>query len=215
MTAPLLAWVLHEARHHAGVEALLESFARMLLACDVPVFRIVLPLRARHPLVRVAGWGLTNTSKGVRVGTFSIADADASWADMYARSPLPQVLEGGEPLVRRRLVDPSCPMDFGVLPELRALGVTDYLAFGGALREGERVCMTFATRHPQGFDDAHVELLREAVPALLLHVELRLTRELATTVARTYLGARTGARVVDGDIHRGEVQRIEAVIGFL
>ncbi len=214
MDAALLSWVLHEARLHEDVESLLASFGRMLLGSGVPIFRIVLPLRARHPLVRVAGWGLSNTSKGLRVGTFAVKDADETWAELYTHSPLPSIVERGEEVVRRRLIDERCPMDFGILPELRELRVTDYVALGGELREGERVCMTFATRAETGFDDAHIAFLREASQAFLLQAELRLTRALAATIARTYLGARAGARVTAGDIHRGEVRRIDAVIGF-
>jgi adenylate cyclase len=172
------------------------------------------PLRTKHPLVRLAAWVWLFTSKGPRTASFTVAQADSSWRAEYDRSAFPLVLEQGLDLVRRRLLDETCPMDFGVLPELRAAGVTDYLVLATPLHESERLAMTFASKGADGFSDEHVEILREALPAFVLHLELHLARDLATTIARTYLGPRTGSRVVAGDIRRGEVQRLEAVVGF-
>ncbi len=210
----LLRWASLDARAATTPAELVRSFGRALRAAGLPLHRIHLPLRARHPLVRVAGWQWIHTSKGDHVFSFTVEEADAVWLEQYHRSPYPLLLEGDAALVRRRLVDPGCPDDFGVLADLRAIGATDFVALAGTLREGERIGATFASRGPEGFSDADVALLSEALPLLLVHLELQLARELASTVARTYLGARTGSRVVAGDIRRGEVHRIEAVVGF-
>jgi adenylate cyclase len=210
----LVRWASVEARGVSSSAELVRSFGRMLRQAGVPLHRVHLPLRARHPLVRVAGWQWRHTSKGDHVFAFSIEDSDAAWRDQYERSPYPLLIDQGVACVRRRLLEPACPDDFGVLAELRQIGATDFLALAGELREGERVGVTFTSRGPDGFSESDVETLQAALPLLLVHLELHLARELAGTVARTYIGRRTGSRVVDGDIRRGEVQRIEAVVGF-
>jgi adenylate cyclase len=210
----ILRWASVEAREAPTAAELVRSFGRMLREAGVPLHRVHLPLRARHPLVRVAGWQWVHTSKGDHVFAFSVEDTDAVWLEQYHRSPYPLLLERGEACVRRRLLDPTCPNDFGVLDDLRAIGATDFVALAGVLREGERIGITFASRGPEGFSDGDLATIADALPLLLVQLELRLTRELTDTVGCTYLGRRTGKRVVDGDIRRGEVQRIEAVVGF-
>ncbi len=210
----LLCWTLREARDAADVESLLAGFGAMLREAGVPVQRINLPLRARHPLARIAGWTWFQTSKGPRTAHRTVTDFDATWYAQYQRSPFPLVLDQGVDRVRRRLCDPDCPDDFGVLAELRENGVTDYLVLAGELRAGDRVAATFACREDGGFSDAEVDALARALPALLLHVERLQAHALAATVCDTYLGTRTGKRVLDGAIRRGEVERVHAVVGF-
>ena len=214
MSNALLQWTLGAARAATDVESLLTSFGELLSARGVPLHRMVLPLPTNHPLVRVAGWHWSKSSSGTRTGTFALTDEDPMRSAAYLRSPFPLVVEGGHERVRRRLLAAECPMDFGILPELRAAGVTDYLVLGGDLRPGERVPMTFASRDPAGFSDDDVAFIASAFPAFLLHADLRTTANLATTVCDTYLGRRTGSRVLAGSMRRGSVQRLEAVVGF-
>ena len=214
MNAALLRWTLVDARRLGTTEELLSSFGSMLVDAGVPVSRINAPMWVRHPLVRVAGWTWTNGETGPRVTSFKVSEIDASFTRMYVGSPFPLVVEDGVDFIRRRIGDADCPMDFTVLADLRAAGVTDYVILGGTLSRCDRTALTFATRAPDGFTDTHLGILIEALPAFLLHLDLRLASELTETVCRTYLGPRTGPRVVAGHIRRGEVERVDAVIGF-
>ncbi len=217
MSAVLLKWTLTDAPGAADIDGLILGFAGMLLAQGIPVSRMNLPLWVRHPLVRVAGWLWTKTTAtpdAAQVQHFSVTEVTLKWKQMYQNSPFPLVIEHGATFVRRRLADENCPMDFAILTDLRTAGVTDYLVLGGTIRRGDPVAMTFATDTPDGFSDEHVAALVEALPALLLHVDLRLGQELTEIICATYLGPRTGARVAAGSLRRGEVQHIDAVIGF-
>lgn len=214
MSNALLQWTLGAARAATDVESLLRSFGELLTDHGVPLHRMVLPLPTNHPLVRVAGWHWSKSSSSARTGTFAITDEDPMRSAAYLRSPFPLVVDGGQERVRRRLLAADCPMDFGILPELRAAGVTDYLVLGGQLRAGERVPMTFASRAPAGFSGDDVAFIESALPAFLIHADLRTTADLAATVCDTYLGRRTGSRVLAGSMRRGSVERLEAVVGF-
>jgi adenylate cyclase len=74
--------------------------------------------------------------------------------------------------------------------------------------------MTWATRHPHGFSDAHLELLEAIHPALSVLIEVYLQRVVMGTVLRTYLGADAGERVLRGQIRRGDRQTIRAALWF-
>ena len=71
-----------------------------------------------------------------------------------------------------------------------------------------------ATDRPQGFDDGQLEQVFKVLPYLALAVKSRLTYDVASTVLATYLGEDAGRRVLTGDILRGSVETIRAVIWF-
>jgi adenylate cyclase len=212
MDPVLDAWCVHEAAALSTPEALLTGYAAQVRARGVPVVRLNVPLRALHPQIRVSSYSWT-LDAGAQAAE-QRRHADAEWQARVARSPFRLVYTEGQRLVRRRLDDPACPDDFGILAELRAVGMTDYLVLADHLGPDALQAVTFATDAPAGFTDAHVDVLRASLPALLLRLELLRSREIARVVCTTYLGSRTGPRVLAGHIHRGEVTELDAVVGF-
>lgn len=209
----LARWCLRDAVDCETVESLLVSYAGLLRSAGLPVTRINIPVRTRHPQSRVASfvWSVDRATAWRnlrRVTTF-----DAEWVAQYERSPFKRIYVDGERQIRRRLCDPACPRDFGILDDLVAEGMTDYLVAADRMGDGLQG-VTWATNVPGGFSDAQVELFVSSLPGLLLRIELLVTRDLVRTICTTYLGARTGPRVLAGDIHRGEVTTVDAVVGF-
>ena len=213
MDTLLARWCLHEAGTCDTVEALLEGYADMLRAAGVPIVRINIPLRTRHPQARVSSYVWSADTGKARRNFRRITSFDPAWVAQYERSPFKRVYVDGERRIRRRLCDPDCPRDFGILEELVAEGLTDYLVAGDRYGDGLQA-LTWATNAPGGFSEADLEMLVASLPAILLRLELLESRELARTICTTYLGARTGPRVLAGEIHRGEVTTVDAVIGF-
>jgi adenylate cyclase len=116
--------------------------------------------------------------------------------------------------IRRRLEDPAMPLDFPVLQELRAQGLTDYLIVPLEFVGGEIHGMSVATRAPGGFSDAELAALERIKPALTRVVEVfGLTRK-AANILDAYLGRQAGEKVLQGRIRRGDAERIHAVIWF-
>jgi adenylate cyclase len=72
----------------------------------------------------------------------------------------------------------------------------------------------WATDHPQGFDDAHVEALSRLMPTLALAVKCVSLARIAGTLVETYLGRDAGRRVLNGLIRRGVADRISAVLWY-
>lgn len=204
-------WCIHEAAACATVEALIESYVAALRHADVPVCRMYVPIRSMHPQVRIASY--TWSRAAARAETHARTRVDPGWRASFDRSPFRVVYEEGVRLIRRRLIDPACPRDFDILAELEAAGVTDYVVLVGNFADTYQA-VTFATDAAGGFDEGAMACLEASVHAFLLRLDLLYTREVARTVTSTYLGAHTGPRVLRGEIHRGAVQCIDAVVGF-
>lgn len=114
-------------------------------------------------------------------------------------------------LVRLRLSDRT-EIEFSVLAEFRGEGGTDYVALPMVFSNGEVNAISFLTDWPGGFSENDIAGLEEIACALGILIELQLTRRIAKTLLDTYVGARTGARVLSGKIQRGTGETIRAVI---
>ena len=115
-------------------------------------------------------------------------------------------------MLRRRLAEPDCPQDYAVLPLLRQQGGTDYVAMPMVCSGGAINAITWVTDRAGGFTDREIEALGEVAEALAIIVELQSTRRVARSLLDTYVGHRTGERVLSGAITRGSGESIRAVI---
>jgi adenylate cyclase len=114
--------------------------------------------------------------------------------------------------LRRRLCDSDCPLDFSVLQQLKAEGGTDYVAIPMVRSDGETNAITFATDYKCGFTEHEIAGLEYVAQALGVIVELQSSRRIAKSLLDTYIGRRTGERVLSGSIRRGTGETIRAVI---
>jgi adenylate cyclase len=118
------------------------------------------------------------------------------------------------PEIRCRIGDPGSPQNYPILAELRAEGVTDYLALPVRF-SGERInAMSVATDRPNGFTEAEIERIKAVVPLLALVLEVKETRRISSTLLDTYLGHDAGRRVLGGLIRRGEGITIAAALWY-
>src|SRR5260370_961313 len=107
-------------------------------------------------------------------------------------------------VIRRRLVDPDCPMDYGVLPELREQGITDYLIVPLVFTDGAIHAASWSTQAPEGFCDAHVAAIEAISNPFARVAEIRALRRTAVNLLDAYVGKRSGARILAGHIRRVE-----------
>lgn len=105
-------------------------------------------------------------------------------------------------------------MDYPVLPEFIADGGTDYAAMPMICSSGEINCITWLTDRAHGFTELEIAGLESVAEALTIIVELQSTRRIARYLLDTYVGHRTGERVLSGAITRGSGEAIRAVIWF-
>ncbi|HUK10370.1 MAG TPA: adenylate/guanylate cyclase domain-containing protein [Stellaceae bacterium] len=200
--------------------ALLAGFCERLLAAGLPVARASVIVDTLHPVYegRVFRWEREQDeptfSEYVRTGNEAAA-SDERWR----RSPFYRLLETGEPMLHRRL-DAESESEFPVLPELRAAGITHYMALvnrfaaGGVIGEMDCVYSSWMTDRTRGFDDRDLAELQRLVPFLALAVKSASLGRIAETLVQTYLGRDAGRRVLSGRIARGIADRIDAVLWF-
>jgi adenylate cyclase len=82
------------------------------------------------------------------------------------------------------------------------------------LGDGARHRLGFASDRPDGFDRTQRALLRRTAGLLATPLEMVVTRQTAATLLTTYLGRRSGARVLAGAIQRGDGETIHAVLWY-
>jgi adenylate cyclase len=72
--------------------------------------------------------------------------------------------------------------------------------------------VTFSTTQPGGFSEAHVDYLRDLLPAIALVSEIRVKNIMARTLLRTYVGPHASEEILAGATTRGSGATISAAI---
>jgi uncharacterized protein (DUF427 family)/class 3 adenylate cyclase len=207
---PLVDWVLRDAWNARTTDELVARLGRQLIATGVPVWRLQLLVRTLHPQLFAtehAWWRGTDA-----VETYRMTHDDLTSAELR-RSPYAPILDGAGG-VRRRLVGPDPALDFPILRELRERGATDYVAMPLPFSDGQVNILSLVTDHADGLRIAHLGPIHEVMPVLSRLFEVHALRTNATGLLGTYLGTRTGERVLAGLVRRGDGERVHAVIWF-
>jgi adenylate cyclase len=212
----LAAWVTEAGLTGKPETALLSGFCERAAAAGVTLARASLIVDTLHPIHegRVFRWqrGEHETSL-LEYGRTTEGAAAEAWR----RSPFYHLVQSGEPFLQRRLVGGGAA-DFPVIEEMRALGITDYLAmnnrFAAVIGEMDCILSSWMSDHPEGFSAAEVMALRHLVPFLALAVKSASLGRIAETLVETYLGRDAGRRVLNGRVARGVAERIDAVLWF-
>jgi adenylate cyclase len=211
--AAITDWLTEQGLLRASFEQLVEGFCHRLRAIDVPVWRAFASADTLHP--RIRGMGCSwRVDQGLRSDVY-IHRLDPPEA--YLTSPFKRMLDRGLDHLRVRL-DGSEPIEFPLLEELRGQGVTDYLAqrtWFGQDGESDRrtgVLSSWATTRPEGFSERDIAILGHLMPRLALTLQARLGHDISVNLLDTYVGPEAGRRILDGEIRRGTLDVISAVI---
>jgi adenylate cyclase len=216
--AELAGWVTEAGLAGQTETATLEGFCERALAFDLPLARATVLIDTLHPIYegRVFTWEREKKETTLtEYGRSDEGDAQERWL----RSPFYCLAESGEPLLRRWLTTET-ENEFPILSDLRAAGMTEYVALAnrfaaeGIIGNMDCVYSSWATDSPRGFRDADVSDLCRLMPLLALTVKSASLSRIAETLVQTYLGRDAGRRVLEGRIARGIADRIEAVLWF-
>jgi adenylate cyclase len=207
-TTSLFRDLIISAQAARDTEQLLRAVSDALLTAGLPVWRSTLGLEFLHPEVSGALtiWvdGQIKEHETEREGVSQSAD--------YLASPTRIVDETQQSFVRT--LDRPCP-ELPLLDRLRQQGATSYAMFPLSFLDRTRSAnMSFATRSTGGFSGHELEMLREALIVVSPYAERLVLRRMATDLLNTYVGPRTGQRILSGEIERGHVEDIEAAIWF-
>jgi adenylate cyclase len=204
---PVVEWLVHGARNAPLSQEVLTELCQRMTAAGLPLWRVTVFVRTLHPEIvgRRFVWH-PETGTEVTDGSFELLERRS-----FLESPMMHVANTGEPL-RRRLADPDCVMDYPILHDLRAEGVTDYFVAPLHFSSGEVHFSSWATRQPGGFTDAEIEAIERVIPPLARIGEIRAWYRFAGNLLTTYIGKNAGERVLAGHIRRGDTEAIHAAI---
>jgi adenylate cyclase len=200
-------WLIDGARSAPLPQQVLAQLSDRLVACGIPLWRVAVFVRTLHPQVmgRRFIW-----RPGAEIETSEAPFGVLETAE-FLDSPIARVYETGRP-VRRKLADPDGGVDFPVLADLRAQGVTDYLASPLFFTDGAIHVVTCTTRQPGGFTDAQIAGIEAIITPLARVAEIRALRRMASVLLDTYVGHDAGERILAGRIRRGDIEEIHAAI---
>jgi len=216
--ADIVAWATTVGLDGAEQAELMAGYCERLVAAGVPLWRASIGADTLHPLIAAQGHRWL-AGEGVREELFARArdpDGEKEWLE----SPWYRLVESGELEMRRRLALGEGTNEFPLLAELAAQGGTDYWArlvrFGDRASIGETrgLASSWATREPGGFGQRDLALIGATLPALALAFKATMAIDTARTLVTTYLGRDAAERILRGEIDRGQVKTVPAVLWF-
>ena len=184
---------------------LAETCEHMVRA-GLPLWRVGVFVRTLHPDIFGRNF-IWRPGAEVAVGT---VDFDIQNSPEFRSSPLAIVFREGRE-VRCRLDDPASNR-FPFLDDMRAEGVTDYIALPLLFTDGSIQASSWTTKQPGGFSDQQLSALRSLIPPLARVIEIVSLRRTAALLLDTYVGNRAGERILGGQIRRGHTDTMDAAI---
>ncbi|KQP93037.1 adenylate cyclase [Methylobacterium sp. Leaf113] len=209
LRAEMLDWLLAGTRGERYLDDIFVAFCGRLRAAGVPVARATIHLRTHHPLwlgTRIL-WRIGAEAAELTNYEYGIVDTDS-----FKRSPAADIHNGAEQ-VRKRLEEPERPeTDYSIYRDLRAEGLTDYVAWPLHYTLGKRHVVTFSADRPGGFAPEDLDLLSALLPALSVVTEVRHKNRLTRLLLDTYVGPHASEMILNGATRRGSGVTVEAAI---
>ena len=205
----VIEWLFETGLEFQDSTEFVGALARTMLAAGAPVDRLLITILTLNP--EIVATSNSWSSDTDRVTAFN-AERQVRESERYIGSPMQQLLET-EKRVRQRL-DRLPPDAHRAYTELEEEGYVDYLglpvSFGDIL--GSVVIVN--SKRPDGFSAHDIEQFRRVRKYLAPILEVFSLKYLARSVLDTYVGKRTGAKVLSGMIKRGDADIINAALWF-
>ncbi len=207
--APVVAWLITEGRRITEPTRFMDELCRQLIEAGAPIWRLRFNFQTLHP--QVMAWAYT-WKRGGQAEEFR-APHDILQTDAYIGSPMQWVHQTGQ-RVRYRLDRLKPERAHRVLIELAAAGGTDYVILPMVFSDGRINGFIATTDVPSGFSDSDLAKFSALINYLIPILEVIATRCIALALLNTYLGPRTGGKVLQGLIKRGDGETINAALWF-
>ncbi len=201
-------WLVRGAQGAANPVALLQRMCPELVEAGIPLARAAAFVRTLHPHIMGRRFTWVPGEKVV------ITEASYTWLSSpdFLLGPVARVVETGVPF-RARFIDGG---DFGGVRIQSFIdeGFTDYIALPMTFISGQVHPITLATKHPEGFSDDDIQALDVVLQPLSRMAEIFALQRTAATLLNTYVGRNAGERIMAGQIKRGDIDSMRAVIWF-
>jgi adenylate cyclase len=207
--APVAAWLYIEGRRIVDPVALVNALMGRLDAAGASVDRLRFVSGTLHP--QVLAWGAVWVrGTGAQIVT---ADHGVQLSDEYPGSPI-QIVRGEDRAYRRRLDRRPAEDENVVLRRLHAAGMTDYYAVPMRFGSGAVNFLSLATAAPAGFSEADLDRFGALANLLAPQIEIIERRRMTLGLLDAFVGPRISARILDGQVKRGDGDRIEAAFWY-
>jgi adenylate cyclase len=205
----VMHWLTNDTRDQRFIDNIFAELCVRLQRAGIPVTRATLHLLIYHPqwLGARIMW-----ADGMREAEIARVDYDVRERSEFIGSPASEIYDGATEVREKLERDPALGRKHALYDELRANGLTDYVAWPMYHTLGKRHIVTFATDRVGGFDDAHIAGLKELLPTLALVSEIRMKNRLARTLLETYVGSHAGELILAGATRRGSGTTVRAAI---
>jgi adenylate cyclase len=213
--AKLTAWITEAGLAGITETATLTGFCERISALGLPLARANIVIDTLHPVYQGRAFTWKRHTSETALTEYGRNDQ----LDRWKRSPFYQLELSGESLLRRRL-NAETAGEFPIFADLRAEGITDYVAIAsrfasdGAIGDMDCVYSSWATDAPTGFRDTGVSNLVQLVSQVALTMKAASLTRITGTLVETYLGRDAGRKVLQGRIRRGVTDRLDAVLWF-
>jgi adenylate cyclase len=202
-------WLTNGTRDQRFIDNIFAEMCIRLQQAGIPLKRSTLHVRIQHPQWLGARF---MWSDGMHEAEIGRVDFDVMERSEYIGSPANEMFDGATEVRENLERDPSLGRKHALYDEMRAKGLTDYVAWPLYHTLGKRHLITFSTDRRGGFDDAHVAALKKVLPVLALVSEIRIKNRLARTLLETYVGAHAGELILAGATRRGTGTTVRAAI---
>jgi adenylate cyclase len=202
----IINWLIDGARSAKAPAEMVAEACERLVAMGLPLWRFGIFIRTLHPEIFGRNF-IWRQGQEVEVGS---VDFEILASPEFAESPLRIVFQKGLE-VRGRMDDPDSKR-FPFLDDMRAEGVTDYIAVPMLFLDGSIHATSWTTKRPGGFSDDDIQTIRDIMAPLARVSEIVSLRRTASMLLDTYVGNRAGERILGGQIRRGHADTMQAAI---
>jgi adenylate cyclase len=202
----LTDWLIDGGKSAAGPRRFMAECCERMVAAGLPLWRVGIFVRTLHPDIYGRSF-IWKPGSEVELGTVDYQVLDSP--DFHS-SPLILVFQQGLE-VRARVDDPASKR-FPIVEDLKAEGVTDYVALPLPFVDGTVNGSSWTTKQPGGFTEAQLDALRRLVRPLARVVEIISLNRMAASLLDTYVGNSAGERIMGGQIRRGHTETMNAAI---
>lgn len=212
-------WLSQEGYRGTDEADLITGFCELCNAKGLPIDRVLAIIDTLHPDFEGRAFHWESTGPVPDAVREYEASTEGSALESWRASVFYHLMTGDIDEIHRPFVR-GAPTDFSNMRDLREAGHTDYIAMihrfteNGRVGEMDAFFSSWTTRDPDGFSEDALRALRFLVPTLALAVKCVSSIRIIGTIADVYLGRDAGQKVVSGQISRGAVEKIDAVIWF-
>ncbi|MCK1405128.1 adenylate/guanylate cyclase domain-containing protein [Bradyrhizobium sp. 76] len=202
-------WLINGTRDERFIDKIFAEMCIRLQQAGIPLARSTVHVLIQHPQWLGARFMWAD---GMREAEIARVDYDVRERSEYIGSPANEMFDGATEVRENLEQDPALGRKHALYCEMRAQGLTDYVAWPLYHTLGKRHLVTFATDRPGGFDETHVAALKNILPVLALVSEIRIKNRLARTLLETYVGSHAGELILAGATRRGTGTTVRAAI---